>query len=336
MKDLKNNLIEFEIDTVDKLVNYFITCYEYSFTIPFFKENKIKPRDLFLGYAESLKHVTDLEKLWYGLELKYALFVLNEFPLTFAKASIKKTLKDINSIDIEVLKLHSETFSNIVLDERLKGLILRPTLLINDENESLFNPMLDTVEEVYNFIDKYRKHIAVTKVNKFRVLPAKITDEYIDKDMIIVELWSLLVQGYFTDKLYPTVQAELQKEHQKIEEGFDDDDLISVLENYKEEYDDEEELTEEEFNELYNSIMDSIDELFDDDIEDEEELEEGSMYVDININQEEILELTGTIIEAVFKKTGISDELLTKMFEELISINLRTLSNMLSCNLNSF
>ena len=339
MKDLKNKLIEFEIDTVDKLLNYFITCHEYSFTVPFFKENKIKPKDLFLGYAESLKHVTDLEKLWYGLELKYALFILNEFPLTFAKTSIMKTLKDINSIDIEVLKLHSETISNIILEEGLKGLVLRPTLLMDDENESLFNPMLDTVEEVYNFIDKYRKHIAVTKVNKFRVLPAKITDEYIDKDIIIVELWSLLIQSYFTEKLYPIVQSELQKEHQKIEEEFDKDDLISVLEAYKEE---NEELTEEELNGLHNFIN-SIQEIFeDDDIEDieydedEDEYEEDSMYVDININQEEILELTGTIIESVFKNSGISDERLVKIFEELVSINIKTLSNMLSHNLNLF
>lgn len=339
MKDLKKKLIEFEIDTVDKLLNYFITCHEYSFTIPYFKENKVKPKDLFLGYAESLKHVTDLERLWYGLELKYNLFAIEEFPLTFAKSSITKTLKDINTIDIEVLKLLTETFSNVILDEGLKGLVLRPTLLMNDETESMFNPMLDTVEEVYNFIDKYRKHIAVTKVNKFRVLPSKITNEFIDMDMIIVELWALLVQNYFTENLYPTVQEELQKEHERLENGIDEDDLLEVLEELSEEdFDEDEEFDEEELDELLELIMNSADNLFEgmDEALEEEELEEGSMYVDININQKEIIELTGNIIEAVFKNSGISDELLVKMFEELISINLRTLSNMLSLNINSF
>lgn len=278
MKDLRERLIDFEIDNIEKLLNYFITCHEYSFTAPFFRESKVKPKDLFLGYAQSLNHVTDLERLWYGLELKYILFLIEEFPLMFLKNSINKTLKDINTIDIEVLSLQTESFSNVILDEGIKGLILRPILLIEDDAESMFYPMSYTIDKLYDFIEKYRTHIATNKIKKYKILPAKITEEYIDADTVIVEIWSLLIQGYFIEKLYPMVLSEIENNTDNENEEF--------------------------------------------------------ISVDVELNQDEIIELSATMIEAVFKNTKMSDKILLEMFDELTPINIMTLSNMLSNNFN--
>lgn len=276
MKYLEEKLTDFEIDTVEKMIDFFLTCHEYSFTTPVFKESKIKPKDLFLGYANSLNHVSDLERLWYGLELKYLLFLVDEFPLFLFKNSINKILKDINTVDIEVLRLQTETLSNVVLDEDIKGLIVRPSMLIEDDEESMFYPIGITVEKYYNFIDKHRKHIASTKVKKYKILPPKITQDYIDDDTVIVEIWSLLLQGYFLDKLYPTILS-------KLDNNDSDSDVLSI---------------------------------------------------DIVLDQDEMIELSDTMIEAVFKNTKLSDTVLFNMFNELTSINVETLSNLLCDNLN--
>lgn len=276
MKYLEEKLMDFEIDTVDKMIDFFLTCHEYSFTTPVFKESKIKPKDLFLGYANSLNHVSDLQRLWYGLELKYLLFLVDEFPLFLFKNSVNKILKDINTLDIEVLRLQTETLSNVVLDEDIKGLIVRPSMLIEDDEESMFYPIGLTVDKYYDFIEKYKKHIATTKVKKYKILPPKITQDYIDDDTVIVEIWSLLLQGFFLDNLYPVILD-------KIEDSDSDSDVVSI---------------------------------------------------DIDLEQDEMLELSATMIEAIFKNTKLSDTILFEMFDELTSINVETLSNMLCDNLH--
>lgn len=335
MQNLKEKLIELDIDTKEKLIDYFLTCYEYSFTLPYFKENKVKPKDLILGFANTLTHVNELERIWYGLELKYGLFLIEEYPLIFMKNSINKTLKDINLLDEDTLAVITETATSTLLEEGLKGLILRPSMLIELEDETMFYPMKEVIDDVYCFIDRYRKYIKTTKINKFRVLPVKITEDYIDTDMVIAEVWSLLVQGYFVEKLYPAVQEQVDKQRalkNKLKDDleFDKDDLLSVLSELE---------SDEEFENMTQKELLEIDNLFNESFNDDEDDEsednaEGSFYIDVDINQDELVELTATIIETIFKNTKISEDILVKIFEELITINVTALSKILSNNVN--
>lgn len=341
MNQIKEKLIKFEIDNKEKLIDYFLTYYEYSFVIPYFKENKVKPKDLFLGFMNTLNNVEDLERLWYGLELKYSLFLIEEYPLLFIKNSINKTLKDINSLDIEVLKTIADTTNKILLEENIKCLIARPTILIESEEEPLFYPMKDVVEDLYNFIDKYRKYLSVAKINKCRVLPTKITELYVNADMVIVELWALLVHGYYVEKFLPMIKEQVNKqitlndkdEDMEEELEFDEDDLFSTLEelNSNDKFNlNKEELTGEE--------LSKVDALFEDVFnEDNEVCEEDTehIYVDINIDKDEVFKLTSTIIQSIFKNIKFKEETLINIFEELITINITALSKILANNIDT-
>lgn len=222
MKNLKEDLIKFKIDTVDKLLDYFIVYYEYSFSPSIFKGKKTNIKKLFLGFTKDfhIKSEVDFERLWYFLILKYYLFIMEKSSFSFIKTSINKTLNEINCIDMEILKIQTEIFNKTIFEEGFDGLIERPLKLINEYENSVFNKMKYSLEDVFNFISKNIEYLSEKKVDKLRILVNSNTVNYINTEIVAVELWALFIQNYYKNNIYPKLNEDINKSIEKKEGKF--------------------------------------------------------------------------------------------------------------------
>lgn len=300
MENLRNKLDEYNINTTDKLVDYFLTCYEYSFMKQSWIKNK--PKDLFIEFAKSLDYVNNLERLWYGLNFKYILYLIDMYPLIFIKKTIENTLQNINYIDIDLLDIQYKTFNNLIAEEGIHGLVKRPSLLIEDETDLIFSTMKSSTKELYDFINEYKNYIAKKKMSELKILNNKITKSYVTDEIRLIEVWGLLIYSYFSNELLPQVEQLIDSELNKSKKDIGGSDNLCGVES------------------LLNKINSNNGEYEDD------------FSINYIINQKEVMSVSLNFIKNVFR-TNIKREILIDMVKKLSIINTEILTKILYNNI---
>ena len=199
MNYIKENLMKHNIDDKEKLVEYFLSCFEYSFV----NFNDIEAKQFFLDFANSLNDDLDLERLWYALQLKFISITNERYKKDNLNTYINKIISQVNKLDLDYLNLSCNVFNAISDCEEY--LSLRPSLY---SSNSLINSLMDNSKDFKLFIDKYKEFLDTSKIDEYRVLPKDITDKYIDYDIFLTEIWLVNILEYFYQDLYKIIKNQ--------------------------------------------------------------------------------------------------------------------------------
>lgn len=254
MINIKDLIKDFKINNREELGNLFLCIYEYSFSTKAECENQheiIKRKD---SYLKKLSEIEDLERLWYGLYFEFTLFYNKNISPNpkLMDNSIKKTMKQLSSIDIDFLRKQFFAIENL-MDSNMNGLAPRPILFVKYSNEDLFVEINKVKDKIEDFIIENDKIFSQKKCNSFYIINDEAVRKYVKKEEVFLELWIMsLSEGIMGD-----IIAELEN-----------GPLSNIIEKMTDE--EIENLTTENLNEIFSRIAN----------ENNEEMNDLSEYID--------------------------------------------------------
>ena len=195
-----------QINDIDSFTDYFLTCHEYSFIA--FTESNVGIKEFIFNFVKELWEVNDLEKVWHGVYLKYQKHIIKGLNFYYMEASIDNTLKNIEKVKLDTLKIQSKLFNDLLLIEGLKPLVLRPILAMDDE-QSDFYLIKTGVEELSGLLNKHKDKLLSSEMTNIHILDSEITDKYLIENCVHIELWAFKLNNFLLDFILPKLRDSI-------------------------------------------------------------------------------------------------------------------------------
>lgn len=256
-----------KITDIDSFTDYFLTCHEYSFV--WFTNSNIGIREFILNWVNELWYINDLEKIWYGLYLKYQKHLINGLNYAYMEASIDNTLKNLEHLHIDNIKVQSKLFNDLVLVEGLKPLVLRPILAMDDE-QSDFYLIKTGVKDLACLFSKYKDKLLNPSMSNIHVIDIETTKKYLIDNCIHFELWAFKLNSFLIDFILPKLSNSIEefreffndetdsisKAEKALKRVLDKDEFINLLNSMLVDMVDVNNATDDELEEMFESLAD--------------------------------------------------------------------------------
>jgi len=251
----------YKMTDMDSFTDYFLTCHEYSFIG--FSNSNIGIREFIFNFVKELWYINDLEKIWHGLYLKYQKHLINGLNFSYMESSIDNTLRNLENVKIENVKIQSKLFNDLLLVEGLKPLVLRPIFAMDDE-QSDFYLIKTGVEELAYLFNTYKDKLLSPDMSNIHIIDSEITNQYLIDNCVHFELWAFKLNNFLIDFVLPKLSDSIEDFKDFLND--ETDNSISKVEKILKRT-----LNRDEFIDFLNSVLVNIvdvDKASDDELQD--------------------------------------------------------------------
>lgn len=228
--NIKSLIKKYNLETKEELAEFFLYTYEYSigYELGISNIDTVKLKNKIL---KELNYIDDLEKLWYGLYLKFTMELYEQYKEDFflLKNVIKNTLNQLTVLDGDIIcNSYIEEIENILRELDLDVLSERPLILL--EKDTRLNKILKTYSsKMQNLCKEYTEIVSTRKLNSNNVLEEELLSKYRTKEEFFSEI---CIKDFFIclrNNIIPSFKFKLFKEIDRNEAQGSINDEIDII-----------------------------------------------------------------------------------------------------------